>query len=143
MMRHKAMGIHARTGPVPSMMYGYEMGSRPSFHIQWLTNRNVRWQHYNMPDRVEEYGAVDMQPQMIKVNDIEDLKIFAGCMARTQQLIVDPDDVNGMMERILELQDPARQEYYKQRLRESKIEGMERRASPRQKFHAQIVSLAA
>lgn len=145
MMRHEAMGIHARTNDVPNMMYEVMVRpERPEFHVQWLTDRSVRWHQvggFDMPQRVDEYTPVDMKPQMVEVKNLEDMNMFAGCLARTRELIVDPDDVNGMMERILELQDPARQEYYKQRLRENKVEGRRMEAAPRQNFHAQIISL--
>jgi hypothetical protein len=48
-----------------------------------------------------------------------------------------------MMNRILELQRPGAQEFYKQRLREMKVEGPIMQPAPRQQFHAQVISLVA
>jgi hypothetical protein len=145
MMRHQVYGIHARTNEVDGMVYAMDRQARPAFHIQWLTDRNVRFQQvdgYPVPN-LSAYSPVDMRPQMVEVKDLEDMQMFAGCLARTQELIVDPDDVTSMMDRILALQDPARQEYYKRQLRANREEGVRMQAAPRQQFHAQVVSLVA
>lgn len=92
-------------------------------------------------DDLTGFRAIDAQPMVAKteIRSLEDFNIFATPMARTNEIIVDPDSVADMMGRILELQDPARQEHYKRTLREQ--QGNARQVE--QKFHAQIISLAA
>ena len=146
MLRHQALGIHAATNLIH---YGHmEMkhrDARLAFYIQWLTDKSINFQHVQPPQWVDECSPVDMQPQVIhEMKNIDDLNLFAGVsLARTKQLIVDPDDVSAMMARILEVQDPARQERFKKMAAEARQEGSPNKASPRQTFHAQIVSIAA
>ncbi len=145
-MRHGALGIHATTNTVPNMMYDLHPQVLQQFHVQWLTDRGIKFQQTSltMPDWLPSCQPVDMRPQMVEVKSIEDMQLFAGCMARTNEIIVDPDDVNAMMERILDLQRPGAQEHYERVLRESRAEGaVVRGAGPRQAFHAQVISLVA
>lgn len=154
MMRHRGLGMVASTNLVPMMHFyqsGYAMhdpNAIQPFHVQWLTDRNPQFQYINPPDYLEYCQPVDMKPQLMQqseVRTLDDMNIFANvCMARTTELIVDPDDVSAMMDRILELQDPARQERFKRMVQEQKDPGRVRSdPMPRQQFHAQIVSIAA
>jgi hypothetical protein len=92
--------------------------------------------------------AVDAQTQFARerVDSLEDLAVFAEApLTRTKALIVDPNDVNDLMSRIIDLQRPEQDVLRaKARMRESR-EGMllDEVAKPRQIFHAQILSLAA
>lgn len=143
-MRHGVMGIHAVTDTVPNMMYDIHPQALQEFHINYLTDRGIQYRTFNAPDWLPACEPVDMSPQMVEVKSIEDMQLFAGCLARTQEIIVDPDDVSAMMERILDLQKPGAQEHYEKVLRDSRAEGaVVRRAGPRQQFHAQIISLVA
>ena len=143
-MRHGAMGIHAVTNTVPNMMYDLHPQALQQFHINYLTDRGIQYRQFDMPHWLPTCTPADMQPQMVEVKSIEDMNLFAGCMARTQELIVDPDDVSAMMDRILDLQKPGAQAHYEQVLRESRVEGaVVRGTGPRQAFHAQVISLVA
>ena len=143
-MRHGVMGIHAVTNTVPHIMYDRHPQAVQQFHINYLTDRSIKFERYRMPQWVSECNPVDMIPQMIDVKSIEDMNLFAGCLARTQEIIVDPDDVSAMMERILDLQKPGAQAHYEKVLRESRIEGaVMREVGPRQAVHAQVISLVA
>ena len=143
-MRHGVMGIHAVTNTVPNTMYDLHPQDPQQFHINYLTDRNIQYRQLDMPQWLPTCKPVDMMPQMVEVKSIEDMQLFAGCLARTQEIIVDPDDVNAMMERILSLQKPRAQAHYEKVLRENKTEGgVVRGIGPRQVFHAQVVSLVA
>jgi len=143
-MRHGVMGIHAVTNTVPNMMYDLHPQALQQFRVNYLTDRGITFQHMEVPNWLPTCRPVDMQPQMVEVKSIEDMNLFAGCMARTQELIVDPDDVSAMMDRILELQRPGAQAHYEKVLRDSRAEGsVVRGAGPRQNFHAQVISLVA
>ncbi len=143
-MRHGVMGIHAVTNVVPNMMYDLHPQALQQFHINYLTDRSIEFHYTNMPDWLPSCEPVDMQPQIVEVKSIEDMHLFAGCLARTNEIIVDPDDISAMMDRILDLQKPGVQEHYEKVLREGRdAHSVVRRAGPRQQFHAQIISLVA
>lgn len=90
------------------------------------------------------FAPIDTKPQMMmgERRDIEDFAHFAAPLARTREIILPEETVPDLMERILKLQEPGRQEYYKEKLREERA-GMLLDAVPRQRFHAQILSIAA
>jgi hypothetical protein len=90
------------------------------------------------------FRAIDAMPQVTqaKILSIEDFAHFAPPLARTREIIVPDESVSDLMARILEMQQPERTEYFKRQLREDR-DGRMLDAMPRQKFHAQIVSIAA
>lgn len=143
-MRHKVMGIHAVTNAVPNRLYDLHPQAVQTFHVNYLTDRGIQYRTFNMPDWLPACQPVDARPQMVEVKSIEDMQLFAGCMARTNEIIVEPDDVATLMERILAIQKPGAQAHYEQVLRNSRAAGsLMRGAGPRQAFHAQIISLVA
>lgn len=144
-MRHGAYGIHAVTCTVPNMMYDLHPQALQQFHIQYLTDRGIQFQTYQMPDWVASCKPVDMMPQMVEVKSIEDMNMFAGVMVRNKEIIVEPEDVSTLMDRILELQKPEAKAHYERVLREQqKGHALVRDgAGPRQQFHAQVISLVA
>ena len=143
-MRHGVMGIHAVTNAVPNMMYDLHPQALQQFHINYLTDRGIQYRTFDAPQWLPSCEPVDMHPQMVEVKSIEDMHLFAGCMARTNEIIVEPDDVAALMERILAIQKPGAQEHYEKVLHEGRTEGgVVRGAGPRQAFHAQVVSLVA
>lgn len=146
MMRHQATGMVGCTNTVPNMLL-YDMGhmsALPPFAVEWLTDQKVMIHNYHAPDWLHACEPVDMKPQMVEVKDIRDTNLFAGvALTRTKELIVDPNSVPELMDRILELQEPGRQEHFQKMVREAKREGSHMSAPPRQDFHAQIVSIAA
>lgn len=97
---------------------------------------------------IHEHGSVDWsfkdidaQPTFTsnKITKLEDLAHFAAPLVRTREIIIPEENVEDMLERILKLQQPARTERLKEQLRSP--EGLA--AVPQQKFHAQILSIAA
>ena len=115
------------------------------FPVQWMTSGSV--EVHRIHDNFSNFSPVDMQPQMQSKTDIqtiEDMALFAGvALARTKEIVVDPATVADMMTQILKMQDPARKEYYEEQVRIAGQSGQRIDAvRPRQKFHAQIVSLA-
>ncbi len=118
-----------------------------------LTFEIVRMAHevsvrcYDDDDNRPIWKAVDAAPQFMstsKIVRLEDFAVFAEApLTRTQELIVDPNDVQELMSRIIDLQKPEQDRLRaKARLRESR-EGLELEAGPKQTFHAQILSIAA
>jgi hypothetical protein len=96
---------------------------------------------HSMGDHWDNFKPIDALPQMYerRRGNLEDFVHFAPNLARTQQIIVPEQSVDDLMARILEMQQGARIE----RLREEVREGERVSFEPRQKFHAQIISLAA
>lgn len=87
------------------------------------------------------FRQIDAEPQITTepIRSIEDLKIFATPLVRTEELIVEPANVAAMLERIREMQVPEQERIrQKERLRQAR-EAME---GPRQTFHAQIISIS-
>lgn len=141
-MRHGAMGVHAVTNTVPNMMYDLHPQAVQQFHINYLTDRGIQYRTFDTPHWLPSCEPVDMSPQMVEVKSIDDMQLFAGCLARTKEIIVDPEDVSALMDRILDLQKPGAQAHYEEVLRKNKVEGaIVRGAGPRQAFHAQVISL--
>lgn len=149
-MRNRQFGM--RAGSVGISYYNLENGIRDPnnlqpFQVNWMTNADIGYrvmEQVNISPYIEEYRPVDARPQVVAVRDFDDLNIFAGApLARTQEIIIDPDDVSAMMDRILELQRPGREAHYKEMVREASRAGNIPQAVPRQNFHAQILSFAA
>lgn len=82
------------------------------------------------------WSPIDAEPRYTeeRIMRLEDLAHFAGPLIRTNEIIVPEESVPKLLERILELQQPARIERIREELRGEK--------RPEQKFHAQIISLA-
>jgi hypothetical protein len=110
--------------------------------LKYIRDLNVRCeigqQIYLHVQGPVNFKPVDTLPQFttLERNSIEDLIYFAPNLARTQEIIVPDKSVVELMEEILKKQDPARQKYFEDKVREDKF-------SPRQKVHAQIISLVA
>lgn len=83
------------------------------------------------------FMPIDAAPQIAMLNapkKMEDFNIFAVPMARTQEIIVEPQDVDFFLAKILEMQRPLQKEIRSRLPRNGEIR-------PEQKFHAQILSL--
>lgn len=89
-----------------------------------------------------KYEPIDAVPQFMnqRIQRMEDMKIFAPNLVRTKEIIVPEYDVDQLLSMILEKQQPAREDYFKREIQGMHYEDIMR---PQQKFHAQIISLAA
>jgi hypothetical protein len=89
------------------------------------------------------FKDIDATPTMShsRITRLEDLAHFAAPLVRTKEIIIPEESVDQLMEKILKLQQPARTERIKEMMRNP--EGFEVSAIPKQKFHAQIISLVA
>jgi hypothetical protein len=149
LMRHKAMHFYGSSGMVDTDFFqgqGSEGWRNIRFPIQWITGGGV--QVMRVMDNFENFRPVDMQPQVQsrnEIKDIEDMGLFAtASLARTNEIIVDPDSVADMLARINDLQDPERKEHFAKMAEEARRGGGDRsNYRPRQNFHAQIISLVA
>lgn len=99
----------------------------------------------NVVDDLANFAPVDAYPQIpleSKIMDIEDYRIFATPLARTQEIIVNPEDVGRMLELIKGAQQDMQADIRaRERMRERR-EGLRLDAIPQQQFHAQILSFS-
>lgn len=93
----------------------------------------------NINDNLAAFVAVDAYPQYVEreIKKIEDFGIFATPLIRTEEIIVDPNNVAAMLKRIKEIQAPIQTV-----IRESNRRRDLRQPIQRQVFHAQILSIA-
>ncbi len=121
------------------MRYAHDpMAALPTLPVQLLSHKiDVMREGGYMAD----FRPIDAQPMMVqrKITSLEDYAHFVPALVRTQQLIVPEDTVDSLMSRILEMQQGPRIERIRREIREGERINFE----PEQKFHAQIISLAA
>jgi len=84
-----------------------------------------------------DFRPIDAQPQLCtdEIKDLDDLAHFATPMVRTKALVLTDATVDQLLERALELQEPAKQAYFEAQIREKSGQ------LPPHRFAAQIISL--
>jgi hypothetical protein len=109
---------------------------QPVFHIRYAASDIV----IQTMESSFNFQAVDASPQFVsdKRRSIEDFGIFATPLARTEEIIVEPETVMGLLEKIKAMQAPELAAIREKNRRRDQHQPMER-----QQFHAQILSLAA
>lgn len=117
----------------------YRDGHPPTFRIRHAASD----MYVQLMESSFDFRPFDAVPQFTSVarKSIEDFGIFAPCLTRTEEIIVEPATVAGLLEQIKSLQAPeldAIRERNRQADRRGVSEPMQQ-----QRFHAQIVSLAA
>lgn len=140
-MRHEGLQLY---GISDSTRWDYwdRMGGRlPALIVRHMAARMYVQIMEHSPFSFE---PIDARPQYrnSQQSRIEDLVHFGPSLARTREIILPEASVPQLMDQILKLQEPGRQERLKQQLAEER-EGIQLSAVPRQKFHAQILSIAA
>jgi hypothetical protein len=144
-MKHDGMNMLAMT---PRFDFRYEEAVRDPRYLDSIPipvvaamGRDVRIHEHGRVDWM--FKEIDAMPQWSTetVRRLEDLAHFAAPLVRCNEVIIPDESVPELMERILKLQQPARTERIREQMRNP--EGYEVSAIPKQKFHAQIISLAA
>ena len=144
LLRHRDMRLHALTNEVSYQFREmHETRRRPlEFHVVMAA---PKFQIQNIgPVDFAAFRQIDAQPQFaeIQVKSLDDFKIFATPLARTEEIIVEPQTVAAMLERIREMQAPEQARLRAKQRQEASRSGLAvGDAVPRQKFHAQIISL--
>jgi hypothetical protein len=105
------------------------MGTQIYYHI----HGKVDWSTFN---------PIDAKPQLVttEVLSLDELVHFAPALVRTKEIILPEESVPELMEKILKLQQPGREAELKRQLNEDRA-GQLVGSHPRQKFHAQILSI--
>jgi hypothetical protein len=147
MLRHREMRLYALTNETAFDYYRqHEHGARPLefYVVQASPNFQVR-EMAAVPTYFAKFQQIDAQPQVQEewhVRSIEDFKIFATPLVRTEELIVEPETVAAMLEKIRKMQAPEQARIRaKERLAAAR-EHMPIGIYPRQTFHAQILSIS-
>ena len=111
----------------------------PEFHIRHAATD----MHIHLTERSFDFRPFDAAPQIAatQCQSIEDFGIFAPCLARTDEIIVEPATVAGLLEQIKSLQAPELAAI-RERNRQAERRGANAPIQ-QQRFHAQIVSIAA
>jgi hypothetical protein len=147
MMRHRDMRLYALTDAAD---YYYRRDETPGrepplrFNV-CMAAPSIQVQRMNVagPMAFENFRQIDAKPQMIEseIKSIEDFRIFATPLVRTEEIIVAPQTVSEMLQKILEMQLPEQERIrQRERLAESR-EAYLVGSGPRQRFHAQILSI--
>lgn len=109
------------------------------FDMAWVSQQG----HYSMAmhggfgaglGSAKSFFAIDATPQIVEVQDIHEIALFAPAIGSAKEVVVMPDDVPVLMDRILELQAPAEHARYARMV-------LEERARPRRANHVQVVTL--
>ena len=150
-LRHEAAQMRAITDRIP---FHYMEALEP-FNSRFGVLRNLTLPVVHMANRImvnvhetpslsAAFEPIDAQPMYLPqwtAKELDDYAHFAPSLARTKQIIVPEPDVDELLQLILAKQQPAKTEYFKQQLAVNR-DGMRLDAMPRQKFHAQILSVA-
>lgn len=121
--------------------FGTDPWAAPTFVVRHVGS-NITVQ---IVDNLANFSPIDAAPQLVcaEVKGIEKFNLFATPLTRTEEIIVEPETVSELMEKIRALQAPElaaiRQ---RNRMREGRSEGS-RAPIAQQQFHAQILSIAA
>jgi len=139
-MRHRDFGLHAVTEKVDCRFFDrHEYGRTFDFRVVFMAN-DLKIQIMN--DNFSAFSPIDAMPQFLntEIKSIEDFGIFATPLARTEEIIVEPETVMSMLEKIKSMQSPEQAA-----IRERNRSRERRQGEPiqRQQFHAQILSIAA
>jgi hypothetical protein len=135
---------YALTEPVPYGFFHddgrYSMGGRvpPVFRVTRFASDFTA----QVCDGFRDFEAIDARPQMheIRNESIKDFNMFAAPLVRTEEIIVEPETVADLMSKIRRLQGP---ELAAIRERNRLAAARGDYTQDRQKFHAQILSIAA
>ena len=147
LLRHRDMELYALTNDVE---YGFRRDPRYDMARPPLEFRVVmaspQFQIQRVGHVVAAFQQIDAKPQWqtdVEIKTLDDFKIFATPLVRTEEIIVDPLAVSQMLERIREMQVPEQERIrQKKRLEEARERHTIRLDSePRTQFHAQIVSI--
>lgn len=144
LLRHRDMKLYALTNECE--YHFRDMYQQPGRRLTFkVVAASPNFQVQCVPSRVDfsNFQQIDAKPQWaeIEIKSIEDFKIFATPLARTEEIIVEPQTVSAMLEKIREMQAPEQARLRAKQRLEASREGLRGDAVPRQRFHAQIISI--
>lgn len=137
-MRHRDLDLRAITEVVSFNFFERYRGLALDFRVVRMASNF----HVVIYDNLSAFSPIDAYPQFTTTEqkNIDDFGIFATPLARTEEIIVEPETVMSLLEKIKTMQSPEQAAIRERnRYRERQI------GEPiqRQQFHAQILSIAA
>lgn len=148
LLRHQNLRLYALTDEVmfehrrPRQLHE---APRLEFHVVMAAPR-IEVQRMASVGRCEfeNFRQIDAQPQMVEteIKSLDDFKIFATPLVRTEEIIVEPQTVSAMLDRIREMQAPEQAALREKQRLAARRDGLDAGAVPQQRFHAQIISIA-
>jgi hypothetical protein len=146
LMRHQNLKLYALThheewdyfaGPTNNAPLVFRVIGASSQHMEFRIIETA------MPN----FQQIDAMPQFTeqKIVTTDDLRIFAVPLVRTEEIIVDPERIGEILEKIRLAQLPEQEAIRaRNRMRAARSGAVETNLiEPRQKFHAQVLSIAA
>ena len=139
-MRHRDFQLYGISGEVEVDRYSYDRTRGPLvFDIEYMSSDMF----FNLSCDIREFEPIDARPQYIaERKSIKDFDIFATPLARTEEIIVEPQDVMAMLEQIKKMQAPGQAEIRQRDRARDRSGYYDLEPQPRQVFHAQILSIA-
>lgn len=136
LLRHRMLDLYGVTKPVELHRFDMRNTRGPVFEVVNMTSKLS----VVLPQPAFDFRQIDARPQMAEFStqEISGFNIFATPLARTEEIIVDPQDVSAMLEQIRSMQAPAMKEIRDRDRRRDREQPAEREI-----FHAQILSIAA
>lgn len=136
LLLHRELQMRAITNTVDMNEFIVRRGiNGPSFRVANMASE----MRVQLVETQLAFREIDARPQAMEFRDIDAFEIFAVPLVRTEEIIVDQQDVSVMLEQIRRMQSPIAAEIrQRDRRREREIEVV-----PREVFHAQILSIAA
>lgn len=147
LLRNRDMRLYALTSDLEFDYHRqHEQYDRPLVFNVVCASPEFRIRELPTMTSFADFHQIDAMPQITeqKIKSIEDFRIFATPLVRTEEIIVEPQDVSAMLEQIRKMQAPEQARIRaKERLarRREETAPIEIQAVPRQAFHAQIISI--
>lgn len=139
-LRHQSMRMYGISESIYMDYFRYTRHTElPPIRIQYMASDLT----VNIMDDLSRFRPIDAMPQVdeIERKSIEDFSIFATPLVRTEEIIIEPETVAECLEIIKRIQKPEQDAIReKKRLYEAR-ENRRLEAVPRQRFHAQILSI--
>jgi hypothetical protein len=144
-LKHSGAGLYAITNSVDYQDYAFSRGERDfkiAFNVIHISN-DIRVRYIDTNISLRNFKAVDATPMYNETEDqsMRDFVPFRELDSnqKTEDIIIDPEDVSFWMNKILEAQKPKQKEIREKMLRERRLENLK----PVHDVHAKIISLAS
>lgn len=144
LLRHQDMRLYAFTNEVMFDYYRqHEHHGRPL--VFQVVAASPKFEVRHIPDLRpgdwDKFRQIDAMPQYVEseIKCLDDFKIFAAPLARTEEIIVEPQTVSTLLEQIRKMQSPEQARIRRENARRERAAPID--ITERQTFHAQIISL--
>ena len=141
LIQHRDLRIRGLSAPVRLDVFMQDRiyPTWPVFQMQYLSSE----MHVQLMESSFSFMAFDAKPQYTTepMRRMDVASIFAAPLVRTEEIIVEPQDVSAMLDQIRRMQSPQMAEVRQREQRRDRAG--EANPGQREVFHAQILSFAA